>query len=111
MVKTIQKKKSYRELTIGVTGVLKKFTKTTGKQLSLSLFLIKLQGYNNFFTGDCFDNLLEFRAVKKSSENIHISLKTPGHLKINKYLKTEYKVIYLEITETATGGVLRKNCF
>ena len=47
-----------------------------------------------------------FCTVKKSSENIYISLKTPGQLKINKFLKTEYKVIYLEITEAATGGVL-----
>ena len=31
---------------------------------------------------------------------------TPGHLKIDKFLKTENKVIYLKITEAATGGIL-----
>ena len=40
------------------------------------------------------------------SENIYIFLITPGHLKIYKFLKTKYKVIYLKITEAATGGVL-----
>ena len=31
------------------------------------------------------------------SANIHIFLITPGHLKIDKFLKTEYKVIYLKV--------------
>ena len=50
-----------------------------------------------------------FDAVKKSSENVCISLTTYSkhqHLKINKFLKTEYKVIYLKITKAATGCVL-----
>ena len=42
------------------------------------------------FTGDCFSNLLElsmvFGPVKKSSENVHISLKT----------KSKYQVTYLK---------------
>ena len=33
---------------------------------------------------------------------------TPGHLKIDKFLKTENKVIYLKITEAATGGYFVK---
>ena len=40
------------------------------------------------------------------NENIYIFLITPGHLKINKFLKTEYKVLYLKITEVTTGGAL-----
>ena len=36
------------------------------------------------------------------SENRYNFLITPGHLKIEKFLKTEYKVIYLKITEAAT---------
>ena len=52
-----------------------------------------------------------FDAVKKSIENVCISLTTYSkhqHLKINKFLKTEYKVIYLKITKAATGCVLWK---
>ena len=40
------------------------------------------------------------------SENIYIFLITPSHLKIDKFLKTEYRVIYLKITEAAARGVL-----
>ena len=40
------------------------------------------------------------------SEKKYIFLITPGLLKIDKFLKTEYKVIYLKITEAATGGAL-----
>ena len=61
-------------------GVLKKFAKITGKQLRCSVFLTKLQANSKFFTGDGFSNLPElsmvFGRVKKSSENVHISLKT-----------------------------------
>ena len=45
------------------------------------------------------------------NENIYIFLITPGHLKINKFLKTEYKVLYLKITEVTTGGALWKKVF
>ena len=45
-----------------------------------------------------------FGPVKKSSENVYIFLKTTKSLKI--ISKTEYKVIYLKITEAAIGGVL-----
>ena len=82
-MKTIEKKKSYCETTLGagVRGcslkqVLRKFfTKITGKQLRRSLFLMKLQVYSKFFTGDCFSNLLElsmvFGPVKKSVKSSH----------------------------------------
>ena len=45
------------------------------------------------------------------SENIYIFLITLGYTKIDKFLKTEYKVIYLKITKAATGGVLWKKVF
>ena len=55
---------------------------------------------------DCFKNLLKPSMVFSTvSENIYIFLITPGLLKIDKFLKTEYKVIYLKITEAATGDV------
>ena len=48
-------------------------------------------GPQQIFTGDCFSNLLElsmvFGPVKKSSENVHISLKT----------KSKHQVTYLKI--------------
>ena len=44
--------------------------------------------------------------MKIYSESIYIYLKTPGYLQINKFVNTECKVIYLKITEVATGGVL-----
>ena len=62
------------------TGVLKNTAKITGKHLRRSLFLTKQQAQSNFFTGDCFSNLLElsmvFGPVKNSSENEYISQKT-----------------------------------
>ena len=68
-VKTIQKKKSCCEATLGATVVLKNFTEITGKLPRWSLFLIKLQGYGKLFAGACFSNLLEpsmiFGPVKK----------------------------------------------
>ena len=57
------------------TGVLKKFAKITGKQLRRSLFLIKPQAHSKFFTEDWSSKKI-FGPVKKSSENVHISLKT-----------------------------------
>ena len=55
-LKLYLKEKSYCETTLEPTGVPKNFTKITGKQLRWSLFLIKLQGYCKFFTGDYFSN-------------------------------------------------------
>ena len=71
------KRKSYCETTLGVTGVLKNFTKVKGKQMHPSLFLMKLQTCSNFFTGDCFCNSLVlsmvFDPVKKTLGKIYIS--------------------------------------
>ena len=79
LVKTIQMKKRYCQTTLGATDVLKNFTKITGKKLRQSLFLIKLQVYREFFTGDylatCSNFLWYLVQQKKSSENIYISLK------------------------------------
>ena len=79
LVKTIQMKKRYCQTTLGATDVLKNFTKITGKKLRQSLFLIKLQVYRVFFTGDylatCSNFLWYLVQQKKSSENIYISLK------------------------------------
>ena len=48
-------------------------------------------GSQQIFTGDCFSNFLElsmvFGMVKKSSENVHISLKN----------KSKHQVTYLKI--------------
>ena len=93
LCKTIQKKKRYYEITIGadVQGCSEKFPKNYWKQLSRSLFLLKAADPQQVFTGDCFSNLLErsmvFGPVKKSSENVHISLKT----------KSKHQVTYLKI--------------
>ena len=74
-LKPFKRKKRYSEATLGAN-----VTKSTEKQLHRSLFLIKLQGNNKLFTGDCFSNLLElsvlFGPIKKSSENVYFSLKT-----------------------------------
>ena len=65
----------------------RKFQETTSPE---SLFN-KAAGPQQIFTGDCFSNLLElsmvFGPVKKSSENVHISLKT----------KSKHQVTYLKI--------------
>ena len=54
-------------------------------------FFNKAAGPKQIFTGDCFSTLLElsivFGPVKKSSENVHISLRT----------KSKYHVTYLKI--------------
>ena len=72
-------------------GVLKNFTKITVKQLHWSLFLIKLQAYRKILTGDCFSDLLElsmvFDPVKKSIENVYISLKTKCKHQVTYFLK------------------------
>ena len=54
-----------------------------------------------------------FRPVKKSSENILISLKAKckHHVTYLKILNAEYKVTYLKITEAVTGDVPRKKVF
>ena len=55
-LKLFERKKNYCETNLEPTGVLKKITKITGKQLRWSSFLIKLQGYCKFFTGNDFSN-------------------------------------------------------
>ena len=49
-------------------------------------------GPQQIFTGDCFSNLLElsmvFDPVKKSGENVHISLKTKSKHQVN-YFKIQ----------------------
>ena len=56
--------------------ISRKFQETTASE---SLFN-KAAGPQQIFTGDCFSNLLKlsmvFGSVKKSSENVYISLKT-----------------------------------
>ena len=84
LLKLFKRKKGYWEITFGAdvpgwvffkTGVLKNFAKTTVKQLCWSLFLIEMQAHSKYFTGDCFSGLLELSMVKKSNENVYISLK------------------------------------
>ena len=97
-IKTIRKKKSYYEIALGadVQGcslkqvfwkISRKLQETSAPE---SLFN-KAAGPQQIFTGDCFSNLLElsmvFGPVKKSSENVHISLKT----------KSKHQVTYLKI--------------
>ena len=69
-------------------GVLKNFTKTTGKQLRRISFLIKLQAYSKFFTGYYFSNFLEL----------------PSGIWCG-------KTNLVKIIESAIGGVLWKNLF
>ena len=72
------------------TGVPKKPQKITENNCT-GAFFNKAAGPKQIFTGDCFSTLLElsivFGPVKKSSENVHISLRT----------KSKYHVTYLEI--------------
>ena len=97
-LKLFKWKKSYYEITLGadVQGcslkqvfwkISRKLQETSAPE---SLFN-KAAGPQQIFTGDCFSNLLElsmvFGPVKKSSENVHISLKT----------KSKYQVTYLKI--------------
>ena len=97
-LKLFKWKKSYYEITLGadVQGcslkqvfwkISRKLQETSAPE---SLFN-KAAGPQQIFTGDCFSNLLElsmvFGPVKKSSENVHISLKT----------KSKHQVTYLKI--------------
>ena len=97
-LKLFKWKKSYYEITLGadVQGcslkqlfwkIFQKLQETTAPE---SLFN-NAAGPQQIFTGDCFSNLLElsmvFGPVKKSSENVHISLKT----------KSKHQVTYLKI--------------
>ena len=95
-LKLFKWKKIYYERTLDVQGCsLKqvfwtfswKFQETATPE---SLFY-NAAGSPQIFTGDCFSNLLEllmaFGPVKKSSENVHISLKT----------KSKHQVTYLKI--------------
>ena len=51
----------------------------------------KVAGPQQIFKGDCFSNLLElsmvFGPVKKSSENVHISLKTKSKHQVTELLE------------------------
>ena len=71
----------------GVPKKPKKIQETTAPEP----FFNKAAGPKQIFTGDCFSTLLElsivFGPVKKSSENVHISLRT----------KSKYHVTYLKI--------------
>ena len=97
-LKLFKWKKSYYEITLGadVQGcslkqvfwkISRKLQETSAPE---SLFN-KAAGPQQIFTGDCFSNLLElsmvFGPVKKSSENVHISLKT----------KFKHRFTYLKI--------------
>ena len=97
-LKLFKWKKSYYEITLGadVQGcslkqlfwkIFQKLQETTAPE---SLFN-NAAGPQQIFTGDCFSNLLElsmvFGPVKKSSENVHISLKT----------KSKHQVTYFRI--------------
>ena len=59
-LKLFERKEVTAKKTLEPTGVLKKYTKITGKQLRQGLFLIELQGYCKFFTGDYFSNFQWF---------------------------------------------------
>ena len=98
-VKNIQKKKSYYERTLGAADVqvcsLKQmFWKISQKLQEVTApesLLNEAAGPQQIFTGDCFSNLLELSMVlgpvKKSSENVYISLKT----------KFQHQLTYLKI--------------
>ena len=62
-------------------------------------FLNKTAGPQQIFTGDCFSNLFElsmvFSPVKKSNENVHVSLKT----------KSKHQVTYLKIQMTSKSWI------
>ena len=71
----------------------------------------KVAALQQIFTGDCFSNLLKlsmvFGPVKKSSENVYISLKTKSKHQFTYYkIQINSKVIYLKIIEAVTGDVL-----
>ena len=87
MVKIIQMKKSYYEITLGadVQGcslkqVFWKFFRKLQETTAPESLFNNAAGPQQIFTGDCFSNLLElsmvFGQVKNSSGNVHISLKT-----------------------------------
>ena len=97
-LKLFRRKKSYYEIALGadVQGcslkqvfwkISRKLQETSAPE---SLFN-KAAGPQQIFTGGCFSNLLElsmvFGPVKKSSENVHISLKT----------KSKHQVTYFKI--------------
>ena len=97
-IKNIQKKKSYYEITLGadvqwcsLKQVFWKISRKLQEATALESLFNKAAGPQQIFTGDCFSNLLElsmvFGPVKKSSENVHISLKT----------KSKHQVTYLKI--------------
>ena len=73
------------------TGALKNLPKKLEETTAPESLFNKAAGPQQIFTGDCFSNLLElsmvFGPVKKSSENVHISLKT----------KSKHQVTYLKI--------------
>ena len=97
-LKLFKWKKSYYEITLGadVQGcslkqVFWKISRKLQQTTAPESFFNKAAGPQQIFTGDCFSNLLElsmvFGPVKKSSENVHISLKT----------KSKHQVTYLKI--------------
>ena len=67
--------------------ISRKLQETTAPE---SLFN-KVAGPQQIFTGDCFSNLLElsmvFDPVKKSGENVHISLKTKSKHQVTSKFK------------------------
>ena len=86
MVKTIQKKQRYCQITLGadvqecsLKQVLWKISRKLQGTNAPESFFNKAAGPQQIFTWECFNNLLEhsmvFGPLKKSSENVHISLK------------------------------------
>ena len=97
-LKLFRRKKSYYEIALGadVQGcslkqVFWKISRKLQQTTSPESFFNKAAGPQQIFTGDCFSNLLElsmvFGPVKKSSENVHISLRT----------KSKYHVTYRDL--------------
>ena len=97
-IKTIQTKESYYEITLGVDARgdflsrcseknWKNYRKTTAPKYLFN----RAAGPQIFFTGDCFSNFLKrlmiFGPVKKSSENVHSSLKTKSKHQITELLE------------------------
>ena len=97
-VKTIQKKQSYCEIILradvqgcSLKEVFWKISRKLQETTAPESFFSKVAGPQQIFTKDCFSSLLKlsmvFGPVKKSSENVHVSLKT----------KSKQQVIYLKI--------------
>ena len=106
-LKLFKWKKSYYEITLGadVQGcslkqVFWKFSQKLQETTAPESLFNNAAGPQQIFTGDCFSNLLElsmvFGTVKKSSENVRISLKP----------KSKHQVTYLKIQIICKSWIL-----